>query len=225
MNIILLHGDSSEKISERLTTFVDAAKKRKWLIKHIDAKSERIMDKVSLESLFGDVYFYIVHNLNSISKADFEWLKKNNDSNQGTVVLVGKTELTKTFINKLPATTKIESFVLQKQIWKFLDEFYPKDKAQHLKALKNLLDKESPEFLSALLARRLVDLYLVSVNTSNSKLPEWRQKKLLFQAKKFESSSSIKRTIENLSEADYKAKTGLSDLNSELDRIVALELE
>lgn len=225
MKIILLHGDNSMKIADRVTKFVDTAIARSWKIERINMDKEpSLRNRLGGLTLLPETRFYILDNPKKIKKADFEWLKKNHEGIDGTLIVVNYGILGKTIISALPTLSKVEEFPLPQKIWSFLDSFYPGNVRTLGVLLHEVLASEAPELLVALLARHLHDIAIIKKDASLLNYQPWRIGKLKKQADKF-SKSELAEVIAKLADADFAAKTGRSDLVSELDLLIAIKLE
>lgn len=222
MKIIILHGDDSEKSYQRLGTFVETAKARSWEVKFIDADDRQsITEILSSTSLFSTERFFIIKDHRMIRVKDIDWINKNQDGLEGTLVIYSKGTIPVTILKKFKVIHKTEEYKLPKIIFQFLESFYPKNK-NLIQLFTTLAEKDSAEFAFALLSRHLRDLYWAKVG--NLSYPSWRVGKLKAQAGKF-ADEKLKDILENLSLIDYKAKTGQGNLKDELDLLILTKLE
>ena len=90
--------------------------------------------------------------------------------------------------------------------------------------LKEVLIKEAPEFILALIAKHFRDLYWTKVGSDGMNYPTWRMGKLRRQSAMF-NDNSLKKAISYLAQSDLKAKTGELPLPISLDLFVATQLE
>ena len=224
MKIIVLHGDDSLRSYERLQKFIDVAKSRGLEIEKIYDKSKSVSEVLSSTSLFTPERFFVLEDISLITKGDGEWLKKKIDELDGTLVIFHEGTISKTFLKSIPAPTKIEEFKLPKLIWSFLDSFWPGDATNALKLLHKLTENEPIEFVFALLARHLRDLYWVQNDVKSVPYPSWRVGKLTQQANKFK-NSKLSKIINDLADADIKSKTSSENLLDLLDFIIATKLK
>ena len=157
-----------------------------------------------------------------------EWIKNNSPRLDGTLIVYHPNLLAKTKIAKLPKLDKIEEFKLPKLIWSFLESFYPGNADRCFRMFNKIVETEPVEFVFALLARQMRDLYWVKAEEEEKKVGEnfqaWRVGKLRSQANKF-GECQIKEIINNLAEIDIKVKTSKADLASSLDFLIATRLE
>lgn len=222
MKLIVLHGDNIDKVAQRLSVFVDTAKKRGWEIKRIDPDSKLSLPEVlTAGELFEKDKLFLVGNPSKISKSEIEWLKKEGEKVKGNVVVYHEGMISKTVLSTLPKPDKVEEYTLPKLIFKFIEAFYPGNSDTALQLLHQIT--EPPEFVVALLARQLKDLYILSIGEKLN-YPSWRASKLTAQAKKF-TPESLREVISELAEADVLSKTSKQDLLSSLDLIILTKLE
>ena len=140
MKIIVLHGDYTTKLYERLKKFIEIAKKRGW---------EIVNDEISqTPSLFNKQSLTIIRKYNLISKKDILNILKI----PGTLVIYNEGIIPQTFLKELPKETKVEEFKLPKLIWNFLDNI-------SVKLLHQVIKTEPIEFVFSVLSKRFRDLY------------------------------------------------------------------
>jgi len=140
MKLIVLHGDDTIKSYERLTKFIDEAKKRGW-----DIVNDKIEDT---PSLFGTEKLIIVRDYKqSLAGSAGKIIKKI----PGTLVIYSQ--------NKIPAATlkslnpeKAELFELPVILWKFLDNMT-------IKNFHELLKTQPVEYILAMMAWKLKQKY------------------------------------------------------------------
>ncbi len=225
MKTILLHGDYTQASYERLQKFIKVAKKRGWEIQRINSnKSLSLPEALTSAALFASNRLFVLEDVRSIKKQELEWLAKKSVKIEGNLVIYHGGFLPQTILKSLPKDTKIEEFKLPRLIFAFLDSFFPKNSKKALKILHQVSEKEPVEFIFALLARHLRDLYWVKVDVEGLNYPSWRISKLKKQAKFF-SESLLKEMISDLAEADIKAKTSKASLKDSLDFLIITKLE
>ena len=225
MKIIVLHGDNIEKIYERLQKFIKEAKKRGWDIARISPSANLSLPEILTgESLFNSESLYIWENFSKLRRRELEWLKKKSSRVEGTLVIYNQGFIHKSTLNSLPAHKKIEEHTLPKLIWKFLDSFYPKNTKNCLKLLRQVVKHDPEEFVFALLARHLRDLYWVKADADGLPYPSWRVSKLKSQAEKF-ANGQLREIISELADEDIKAKTSKINIADSLDFLVVTHLE
>lgn len=211
MKIIILHGDYTTKLYERLTKFIDAAQKRGW---------EIVNDEINqTPSLFNKERLTIVRKYNLITKSDIRNIVKV----PGTLVIYNEGTIPQLFLRQLPKETKsghtvvIEEFKLPKLIWNFLDNI-------SVKLLHEVIKTEPVEFVFSVLAKRFRDLYWAKTDLESMIYDSWRKTKLQKQAEKY-TTREVVQIINKLAEIDIKVKTSKADLISELDLLLIKSLE
>ena len=205
MNIIVLHGDYTTKLYERLSKFIDVAKKRDW---------EIVNDEINqTPSLFNKEALTIVRKYNLITKRDIRNIVKI----PGTLVIYHEGHIPQLFLKDLPKETKIEEFKLPKLIWNFLDNI-------SVKLLHEVIKTEPVEFVFSLLSKRFRDLYWVKNESRIMNYAPWQISKLKKQSEKY-TTREVVQIINKLAEIDIKVKTSKADLISELDLLLISKLE
>jgi hypothetical protein len=145
MKIILLHGDDTKKSYERLTKFINEAKKRGW---------EIVNDKIEdTRSLFDLEKLIIIRDIKLVDEKSINLINKL----AGTLVIYSEKRLSQNFLKILPNDAKIEKFELPILIWKFLDNF-------NIKLFHELLKTTTPEYLLAMISWKLKKNYLKNQN-------------------------------------------------------------
>ena len=224
MNIILLHGDDTQKSYERLSKFIDEARRRKWKIVRISNNEQSIKDLVSSPELFEGKQFFILDGLKNLSKKNLLWLKKDSQKIEANFIIYEKSILSPTLIKNLPKRIKVEEFKIPKVIFKFLESVKPGNSKEALKLLRELSKNRNLEFIFAMLSRHLRDLYWVKKSPSNIPYPSWRVLKLEKQASNF-TTEKLKNLISKLAEIDIENKTSKSNLKDMLDFTLLAILE
>lgn len=217
-----MHGDHISASYARLLRFIEVAKGRKWRISFLDA-AENIEEKLTNTSLFGGENFYVLRGLANLGKNFFKKNSKRLQQAPGNLVVYHEDFISRDLLSLLPKDTKIEEFKLPASIFQFLDSFYPGNSKRTLILLREVLKNEPSEFVFALLARQVRDLYWAKSGGSIP-YPSWRVQKLKNQAAKF-SQGAIEEIIKSLSEVDIKVKTSQAELTSSLDLLIVTKLE
>lgn len=132
MKIIVLQGNDVNKSYERLTKFIDVAKKRSW---------EIIYDDLGVtESLFGNEKLIIIRDLKLITAKNLEILNKM----EGNLVIYSDKKVPVTITKLLPKDTKTENFELPVLLWKFLDNMT-------VKGLHEMVKTQPVEYIFAMI--------------------------------------------------------------------------
>lgn len=223
MKIIVVHGDRVEESRARLQKFIDTARRRSWEVVKIAGDKESFREAISAGNLFGDTRLFILENPLRVAKPEMKWFRENPPED-GTLVIYNDKVLSKTYLNSLPNIDKIESFMLPKAIWKFLDSFHPGNSKATLSLFHQTIESEAVEFVFAMLARHLRDLYHSSVEPESLKGPDWRVSKLRRQSSKF-SEDDLRSLILNLAQIDINTKTSKASLADSLDLLMLTQLK
>lgn len=223
MKLIIIHGDDSFKSYK---AYMDLLRKLRKDKKHIVrlAKNDSLENLLRSKTLFETQRFVIIDDPYSVNDKSLKWLKENKDSLNDTLIIYYNKNIKKTFLKKLPKPDKIMSFDVPKLIWSFFESFYPGNTTNCLKLFNEVAKNEPPEFIFALFARHLRDLFWSGQENSHKQYPSWRLKKLKNQARKFE-NGSIKHLIKELAEIDIKTKTSGANVKDELDFLIMSKLE
>lgn len=241
MKIIILHGDDERKLYERLSRFIETAKSRSWEVAYLDDPKLSIQEQLSSSSLFGSERFFIIRDIVRLGKKEVEWISKKSADLSGTLIIYHEGYVLQSILKGLPKETKIEEFKLPVILWNFLDNLYPGNSEKSIKQFHQIIEKEAPEFIFTLIAKRFKELYWIKIEPSPPSgqspsgplaYPSWRIGKLKAQANKFTINSllsdgklRLQLIISKLSDIDIKVKTSKSDLVSELDLLIIKQLE
>lgn len=232
MKIIFLHGEDTNKSYERLHKFIETAKKRSWEVNYVDESNLLLQETLSSVSLFATERFYILRDVRRLGKKEIEWLNKKYADLSGNFIIYHEGTVGSAFLKSLPKDTKVEEFKLPKVIFLFLESFYPGNFKSCLMAFHKVVEIEPVEFVVALLARHLKDLYLVKVDVAEAAIderalkgyPSWRISKLRNQSKNF-SKEELKSIISDLAEIDILSKTSKLNIINSLDLLIVLKLK
>jgi DNA polymerase III delta subunit len=223
MKLITIEGDHTEKSYERLSKLISVAKKRGWKVKRYQKQENTLPEFLRARELFASESIYIVDDLNSIKPKELEWIKKNKDNLDITLIIYHSGFLSKRIKKLLPKPDKEEVYKLPKLIWKFLDSIYPGNTKQALTYFRKTIENEPVEFVFALISSHIQNLYWSRVS-KNLPYPSWRKRKIISQANKFE-KTRLKEFIDELAKIDIKVKTSSANLSDSLDFILATKLE
>ena len=225
MNILVLHGGHTVQSYNRLRQIIEQSKNRGWQIERIsDGEPLSLPEMLTATSLFNDKTLYIVDSAYRLKSSELKWLKKNGQKIDAYLVIYSQNTITRNILNSLPKGYKIEEFKLPKLIWKFLDSFYPKNTKNCLKLLHQVTKQDPEEFVFALLARHLRDLYWVKADADGLPYPSWRISKLKSQSQKF-ANGQLREIISELADEDIKAKTSKINISDSLDFLIVTHLE
>ena len=225
MKIIVLHGDNYLHSYKRKNSFIRAAKKREMQIKKLLTGNKlSISEEITQNTLFDEDILYILDNYFDLSKKDISWLEKESQNYEGNLVLYSNKALRVTIFKKFPKPLIFEEFKLPKQIFKFLESFYPGNSKTALAILHSMQDSENINFIFVMLSRHLRDLYFVKESPSKIPYPSWRVSKLENQSSKF-TAAKIKEIIQKMASIDVLIKTTNSKLSDHLDLLIIKQLK
>ncbi len=225
MKIIILHGDYIKKSQERLDYFQGLAKKRGWEIKKIEANANlSVSEQLSAGLLFQDKTLFVLGDVKKLTPHDFVWIKKTGKELALTLVVYAPYFVSKSILSKFPKDVKIEEFKLPRIIFTFLDGLYPRNYKRTFTLFHELVQHQPVEFIFALVAKQIRDLYWAELESQSLPYPAWRVGKLKSQSAKFK-VEKLKDLINKLAIIDIAAKTGKADLISSLDLLIVTSLE
>lgn len=225
MKITTIHGDNSSESLNYLQSLVISFKKRGFEINKVSEDTYfSLPETLSSLSLFGKNYVYILQNPKKISSKDIEWIKKRGDKLTSELIIYQNSQMPATLLKSISQISQVREFKLPKTIFAFLDSFSPGKASRCLVLLHTLLKRQAPEFIFAVLARHIRDLYWVKVAPKDLDYPEWRVTKLRMQSDKF-SESELKKIISSLARIDLAAKTSRQSVASSLDLLIASRLQ
>jgi len=225
MKIYLIHGEYSSKSYEKLKEYINKAKEKNWkVINYSEENAFSIQETLSSVDLFDTNKVYILDNPSKLQKKDIDWINKNIESLKGILILYSNTKIKTSVVNKFKKIDKIEESNLPKNIFSFLESFYPGNSKTCIGLFHHVLVSEKIEFIFYLLSKHLRDLYWVKTFPSNIPYPSWRVEKFEKQASKY-SLPQLKDIINNLSQIDVKSKTSRSELADLLDFLIIRKLE
>jgi DNA polymerase III delta subunit len=225
MNLYIIHGEYKTKSYERLRMYIDKAKENQWdIVKIGENSNQSFSEALSSDTLFAKGKLIVCEDISLLTKTNLNWLKKNTARFEGNFVVYSDNKLSESMLKSLQPVKKIEEYKLPKNIFNFLDSFYPGNALTSLSILHELIEAEPIEFIFSLLGKHLRDLYWAKTSPSNIPYVSWRVDKLERQANKFD-NQSLKEMINNIAQIDINVKTSKANLIDSLDLIIATKLE
>jgi len=225
MKTLIIHGDDTFESYRFLTDLFKKTKKKKWQIIYIDInKDTSVSESIIQDSLFDQKRLYVLRNYKSLGKNDLKWIKEKLSDIDGYLVIYYEGKIASQFIKSISGDKKERLFELPVIVFKFLESFYTGNSKETLNLLYKLKTNKPVEFMFAMLARYLKDLYWVSIDPSSIPYASWRVSKLEKQSKRFD-SGKIENIIKRLSDLDIKVKTSKENLEESLDLLILQELE
>lgn len=217
--ITIIQGEDSLNSYKRLSELIEIAKS-KGLEIIIKEASELDLATLHQESggsdLFGLRNCLIIKNLLSgtKSKQKESLIAALEKISEAEIILYEPKEISKTIL-KLFHKAKIESFDINKVIFKFLDILRPGNTRVLLQAWNRLLELgHEPEYVFSMLTRQIRLLIQAKSGASYLKLAPYPKRLILAQANNF----TLNQLLElhgHLYDLDRRIKTGLSSLTVE----------
>lgn len=207
MKVTVLYGDNITASRDRLIKIIAEVKKRGW---------EVLREPTVTDSLFSANRLFVIEDASKLTAKDL-----TSDMN---LLIWQKGSVPAKLKKILPKNSKYEEFKLPQKLWLFLESLYPGNAKQALELLNEITATEAVEFVFAMIARQMRDLYWVLVSPGSMLIPTWRRGKLKDQATKYE-LASLNELISKLAQLDMEAKTGQVNLAPSLDLLLAKQLE
>ncbi len=219
---------SGEDIVSSRNAYIDRVellKKQNLEIQHILAKeiSEELSENIfGAKNLFGLSRAIATENFFSgqKSKEKDQALEKILSFPEAILISWEEKEFSSAAAEKPRKDFIIKSFDLPKVLWKFLDGLSPKNKAQNLQKLHEIILGLEPHFIFSMIIRQF-RLLILAIDGEVDGLPSWQRGKLANQAKDFGREKLI-QIYKKLLQIDTKQKTSSSpfSLDSELDLLI-----
>jgi len=221
MKITVLYGEDIVASRARFGKIIDGVKKRGWDVVHINQK-ESLRDQLSSQMLIDSGSLYVIEDGGKIEERDWEWMK---DANLDLNLLIWqKGALVPCLKKNLPKETRYEVFEMPKLIFKLCETVWPGNVNVAIKLFHKVIETENVEFILAMLARHLRELWIVKNDPKNTNYLDWKRSKLKALSGKYE-EWELKKVINELAKADIDAKTGGIDLVTSLDLILLTHLK
>jgi len=221
--ISIICGENLITSRQALSLKIRNAQQKKIEVVNLDGTKvslEQIRSATGSSSMFGNDKLIVVENLLTSQKSQrkekiTDYLFKKEFNNE-IILWEGKNVDRRTIPNGL----KIETFELDKQLFKFLDSIKPNNPLKPLTILKELEKTEAPELVFFMLTRQIRQLILAKEDLYKG--APWQGAKLKAQAGLF-MPDYLEKIYQELQQIDYNQKTGNDALNllSHLDIFVA----
>ena len=224
MKIFIIHGEHTLNSYNRLQEYIKKAREKDWEIQYAEKDDKNIREIFLGQSLFLKDRLLVIKDIQILSGVFLNWLKDNEKRIPGSLIIYHRGKISSRLIRSLPKTDKAEEFELPKFIWSFLDSFFPGNAKNAYKLLHEAIKTEPVEFVFAMLARQIRDIYWAKVDPSTMECPSWRVAKYKNLASKFK-TETLEELIDEMSQADINSKTSHTDLTRSLDFIIAKYLE
>src|SRR3989344_1894762 len=222
MKIVVLQGDDTARARARYTQIIAGVKKKNWDVVPIQV-AKPLPEQLVSTNLFTTDILYSIDGIKKLKSEELKWLSKNADKYEGSLLVFVEGKVPTLFRNALPKTAKYETFDLPVLVWQFVDSFYPGNSKKSLVLFEKVIATEAVEFVVAMLARQLRDLYWVVNGAKGMSASSWRQAKIEKQKRKV-TKAGLVDTIDSLAELDYKSKTSDTDTKLMLEMLIIEKL-
>lgn len=224
MKIFIIHGEHTLDSYNRLQEYTKKAKENDWEIQYVEKDISNLQDAFLEQSLFGKERLLIIKDIQLINDKLLKWLTQNEKRIKINLIIYHKGIITQKLIKSLPKKDKVEEYKIPKLIWNFLDSFYPGNIKNAYKLFHEVIKNQPVEFVFAMLARQIRDIYWAKVDSSTMEYPSWRVSKYKNLAIKYD-TKTLETLIDEMSLADINSKTSHTDLTRSLDFLMAKYLE
>lgn len=225
--LYVLHGDdivsSRKRLSEIALPYTNCI--------YLDSEktsAEDIMNALGSRDMFGEKKCVVIEKILKLPKKETENLLAilSNLNKETTVVLWHNTELSKATLAKFK-NAQVESFMLPKLFFTFLDNFSPKNMKSEMETLTKMQNIEAEQIFYALIKRIRLLLYLKQNVLSDelAKVSPWQMDKLKTQSAKF-TVKQLEKMYHELFEIEVKMKSGglVLSLRKSLDILLIARL-
>jgi len=223
--MVIFHGENTALSRQRLNELLEKFKGEIIKIEGKKLTLTELQQAVESQNIFGTDKLVIIFGLFSRkpSKEKEKLLNYCQKENPPNLIIWEEKKIDGRVLVKF-REAKIEVFDLPKIIYKFLDSLSPFNKKTSLLLFHRCLKKEVPERIFYFLCRRVEELIITAdLGKKGIKhFPNWKQEKLLRQAKAFGLEKLI-NLYQKLLTIDYQQKTGNPpfSLISSLDLLIA----
>lgn len=222
--MILIHGENLLQSRKKLDTLLAGLSPETQVIK-IEAKGlklNHIHQHLRASGLFADQQTLIVYGLLSLpqSKLKKELIQAFKDFSHPSVIFYEEKNVHAATIKSL-GLNPVFQFKPDPLIFKFLDNFSPKNKHQALENLDQLKqNNQSLDMIFAMLAIRLRQL-IQATSPQKLKTSPWQKTRLLNQSKLF-SPDQLISLHQELYRIDLQHKTGINppDLYTQIHQLI-----
>lgn len=225
--IHIIHGDDIAASRKRLTEIVETSKSTIYLDAE-KAKSYEISQAFSSADMFFDAKCIVIEKVLKLSKEDLAHvvLEGNSKDFHNHIILWHNTELSKLFLGKFQ-NAQVESFMLPKLFFAFLDNLKPGSLNIELDTLLRMRNVEAEQVFYAMV-KRIRLLLSVKSNLENEELQKmspWQRSRLHDQGKNW-THANLTELYEKLYLTEVKMKSGglMLPLRKHLDILLIQEL-
>lgn len=227
--LYVLHGDdiinSRKRLSELALNFSSVV-----YLQGDKTNFSEIINSLSSTDMFEASKCVVIEGISKLAKADLDRalpaFEKVGKDKATTVILWQGTEMTKLQIGKYK-TAAVESFMLPKLFFTFLDNFTPAQFGQEIKTLTDMKNVDTMQIFYALI-KRVRQLLMVKSRGNFEelvKMSPWQMNKLQSQSAKFK-TGELEKVYTELFTLEKKLKSSglMLPLRDHLDIMLAREL-
>jgi len=228
--ITILHGDnfvaSRNALKHQIDLFKSPSPAANLGVKRFEGnklEAATLTQILESTSLFGQDQLLVISNLLSLPQSQSkDQLIKILLNNQNQPICLWEKKTLSARLKKQFLKATIKEFKTPKIVFKFLDSLKPNNSQTSLKLLHQSYQKDAPELIFYLLARRLSQLIQAKDSTDVLKGAPWQIGKLKAQAKNF-TLNQLLNLHQKLLQLDWQIKTGQTDLSlpCQLDLLLA----
>ena len=224
MKIFMIHGEHTLNAYNRLQDYLKKARERGWEIEYVEKSSDSVRQTFLGQSLFTKERLLVIKDIQLLDSKLSKWIDNNRKRISSNLIIYHRGIIPQKLIKSFPKPEKVEEFKIAKMIWNFLDSFFPGNAKNAYKLFHEVIKDEAVEFVFAMLARQIRDIYWAKVDPKTMEYPPWRVAKYKNLSSKFD-KEVLEELIDEMCRTDINAKTSHTDLSRSLDFIIAKYLE
>lgn len=207
--IYILHGDDIVSSRKRLTSLTSGVEP--IIITSDKSNFLDIQNALQASDLFVEKKCVLVEHIFKLSKSDFEkallLFEKVASDNQTMLILWQNSQMTKLQISKFKKAV-VESFVMPKLFFTFLDNFSPKNLEFELQTLSHMTNIDEMQIFYALV-KRIRQLFMIKTGGNFEellKMSPWQKEKLEKQAYQWK-ENELENAYADLFDLEKKIKS------------------
>lgn len=183
--IYIFHGDDIVSSRAKLTTVTSGYDSVTFLHAEKNSPTE-IRNSLLSSDLFVEKKCIVIEHILKLKKDDIEFLQNLSLKDSPDIIFWHNTELSKVFLGKFKEA-RVESFMLPKLFFTFLDSFTPHNLISEIKTLSQMTNVDEMQIFYALVKRVRILLMIKSGGNFEelSKMSPWQYSKLKTQSEKW----------------------------------------
>lgn len=211
--LTIIHGDDTDKSYETFTLLRERVKDKE--IRVLDGKgltTTALTEALESSSLFGnDVSVVITKLLSSVNKKSSGWLELvdiiNASANTADILLYEPKELDKTTLSKFTQDALIQTYIIPKIIWEFMDGLHTGNTQSSLMKFQKIIAHDPVEIVFAMIIKRFRHLIQLSDGITPDGVAPWQAARLTRQARFF-TMEKLVALYKKLAAIELSLKTG-----------------